>query len=117
MAKANSARGRSPLPPAEKQFASSPTLTVPETGKARSKSRSKSRSKNKTKSKAKELSYKSDGVEDHDVFLLPVSDYWVILALTLLALAVRVYKIYQPSSVVFDEVQLVSSALTSAIEC
>ncbi|KAI6777974.1 Dolichyl-phosphate-mannose--protein mannosyltransferase-like protein [Emericellopsis cladophorae] len=104
MAKANSARGRSPLPPAEKQVASSPTLAVPETGKARSKSRSKSRSKTKAKSKAKETSYRSDGVEDHDVFLLPLSDYWVVLALTLVALAVRVYKIYQPSSVVFDEV-------------
>lgn len=50
-------------------------------------------------------SYASDGVEDNDVFLLPVSDYKIMLAITLLAAAVRLFRIYQPTSVVFDEVQ------------
>lgn len=50
-------------------------------------------------------SYKSDGVDDNDVFLLPISDYHIMLGLTLLAAIVRLFRIYQPSSVVFDEVQ------------
>jgi dolichyl-phosphate-mannose-protein mannosyltransferase len=51
--------------------------------------------------------YTSEGVKDHDVFLLPVSDYQVMLGLTLLAAVIRLFRIYQPSSVVFDEVQYV----------
>lgn len=50
-------------------------------------------------------SYASEGVKDNDVFLLPASDYQVMGALTVLAMAVRLFRIYQPSSVVFDEVQ------------
>lgn len=53
----------------------------------------------------REQSYKSDGVEDNDVFLLPVSDYQIMLILTIVAAAVRLFRIYQPTSVVFDEVQ------------
>jgi hypothetical protein len=49
--------------------------------------------------------YTSDGVKDHDIFLLPGSDYQVMLAVTVLATVVRLFRIYQPSSVVFDEVQ------------
>ena len=49
--------------------------------------------------------YGSDGVEDHDVFLLPASDYQVMLVLTIVAAATRVFQISQPTSVVFDEVQ------------
>lgn len=49
--------------------------------------------------------FSSDGVEDNDVFLLPVSDYQVMTALTIVAAAVRLFRIYQPTSVVFDEVQ------------
>lgn len=52
--------------------------------------------------------YTSEGVEDNDVFLLPVSDYQVMMGITLLAAAVRLFRIYQPTSVVFDEVQCVS---------
>ncbi|KAH8655071.1 Dolichyl-phosphate-mannose-protein mannosyltransferase-domain-containing protein [Tricladium varicosporioides] len=48
--------------------------------------------------------YTSEGVVDHDVFLLPGSDYQVMLAVTVLATIVRLFRIYQPSSVVFDEV-------------
>lgn len=51
--------------------------------------------------------YTSDGVEDHDVFLLPGSDYQIMLGITVLATVVRLFRIYQPSSVVFDEVQYV----------
>lgn len=51
--------------------------------------------------------YTSDGVVDADVFLLPVSDYQVMIFVTVLAAIVRLFRIYQPSSVVFDEVQYV----------
>jgi dolichyl-phosphate-mannose-protein mannosyltransferase len=59
---------------------------------------------NKNKSASKNSSYQSDGVEDNDIFLLPGVDYLVALALIVVATAVRVYKIYLPTSVVFDEV-------------
>jgi dolichyl-phosphate-mannose-protein mannosyltransferase len=49
--------------------------------------------------------YSSDGVEDNDVFLLPISDFQVTLGVTILAAVVRLFRIYQPTSVVFDEVQ------------
>ncbi|KAH8648388.1 Dolichyl-phosphate-mannose-protein mannosyltransferase-domain-containing protein [Xylariales sp. PMI_506] len=48
--------------------------------------------------------YTSDGVEDNDVFLLPISDYQVMGVVTILGALVRLYRIYQPTSVVFDEV-------------
>jgi dolichyl-phosphate-mannose-protein mannosyltransferase len=51
--------------------------------------------------------YTSEGVDDHDVFLLPGSDYQIMIAITALAAVVRLFRIYQPSSVVFDEVQYV----------
>ncbi|XP_044716398.1 dolichyl-phosphate-mannose-protein mannosyltransferase domain-containing protein [Hirsutella rhossiliensis] len=84
MARSNASSGRSPQPPAVERQPSAPT-------------------KNKSKAK-KNASYKSDGVDDHDVFLLPVSDYTVALGVTVLAAIVRIFRIYQPSSVVFDEV-------------
>lgn len=49
--------------------------------------------------------YTSDGVKDNDVFLLPISDYQVMLVVTILGAIVRLFRIYQPTSVVFDEVQ------------
>lgn len=60
-------------------------------------------SKQKTKA-SKPKDYTSEGVDDNDVFLLPVSDYKVTLAVTIVAALVRLYRIYQPTSVVFDEV-------------
>ncbi len=54
---------------------------------------------------AKSADYSSEGVQDHDIFLLPGSDYQIMLAMTFLAAIVRVFRIYQPTSVVFDEVQ------------
>lgn len=52
--------------------------------------------------------YTSEGVEDNDVFLLPVSDYQVMLGVTILGAIVRLFRIYYPDSVVFDEVQYVA---------
>jgi dolichyl-phosphate-mannose-protein mannosyltransferase len=65
----------------------------------------------------KYANYSSEGVEDHDVFLLPGSDYQILLVLTLVAAIVRVFRIYQPSSVVFDEVQYVSPAASCGMSC
>lgn len=48
--------------------------------------------------------YTSEGVKDHDIFNLPSSDWSILGGLTLLALIVRLFRIYQPPSVVFDEV-------------
>ncbi len=55
--------------------------------------------------------YTSEGVVDHDIFLLPGSDYQIMAVVTVLAAIVRLFRIYQPSSVVFDEVQCVSHSL------
>lgn len=52
--------------------------------------------------------YTSEGVEDNDVFLLPISDYQVMLGVTILGAIVRLFRIYYPDSVVFDEVQYVA---------
>lgn len=49
--------------------------------------------------------YTSEGVDDNDVFLLPISDYQVMTVVTILGAIVRLFRIYQPTSVVFDEVQ------------
>ena len=57
------------------------------------------------KKKQLHQNYRSEGVKDHDVFLLPASDYQAMAICTLLATIVRLFRIYQPSSVVFDEVQ------------
>jgi dolichyl-phosphate-mannose-protein mannosyltransferase len=54
--------------------------------------------------------YTSDGVKDNDVFMLPGSDYRVMIFVTVIAAIVRLFRIYQPSSVVFDEVQFVLSS-------
>lgn len=56
-------------------------------------------------SAVKRKDYASDGVKDNDIFLLPASDFQLLGVLTLLASVVRLFRIYQPSSVVFDEVQ------------
>ena len=56
--------------------------------------------------------YTSVGVSDHDVFLLPGSDLQLLGILTVIAAVVRLFRIYQPSSVVFDEVQYAQSHQT-----
>lgn len=59
--------------------------------------------------------YTSDGVDDNDIFLLPLSDYSVMLIVTILGAIVRLFRIYQPTSVVFDEVQYVALCLNSIL--
>ncbi|KAI2467875.1 glycosyltransferase family 39 protein [Annulohypoxylon bovei var. microspora] len=60
--------------------------------------------KSKNQVKKRHDDYTSDGVEDNDIFLLPISDYQVMLVMTIIGALVRLFRIYQPSSVVFDEV-------------
>lgn len=59
----------------------------------------------RTQASKKKKSYASEGVTDNDVFLLPMIDYQIMAVLTILAGVVRLFRIYQPTSVVFDEVQ------------
>ena len=54
---------------------------------------------------AKPTDYSSHGVTDNDIFMLPASDLQLLGILTVVAAVVRLFRIYQPSSVVFDEVQ------------
>ena len=49
--------------------------------------------------------YRSEGVKDNDIFLLPGSDFQIMAIVTVVAAVVRLFRIYEPSSVVFDEVQ------------
>lgn len=65
--------------------------------------------KPKSKTVKRKEDYSSEGVEDNDVFLLPGFDFQLILGITALAAAVRLFRIYQPTSVVFDEVQYVTT--------
>ena len=74
------------------------------TGSMRS-SRSPAPQQKSSKSAAKRKDYRSEGVQDNDIFLLPGSDFQILGVLTLVATVVRLFRIYQPSSVVFDEVQ------------
>jgi dolichyl-phosphate-mannose-protein mannosyltransferase len=55
--------------------------------------------------KLKPKSYTSEGVKDHDIFNLPGSDWRLLGLLVVVAAVVRLFRIAQPSSVVFDEVQ------------
>lgn len=80
-----------------------PNLTVDE--KPSRKGRSPSRSPASKNRRKKVSDYRSEGVKDNDIFNLPSSEYKIILVLTAIATVVRVFRIYQPSSVVFDEVQ------------
>lgn len=51
------------------------------------------------------IGFTSHGVTDNDIFMLPSSDLQLLGVITLVAALVRLFRIYQPSSVVFDEVQ------------
>lgn len=73
--------------------------------------------KPKSKATKRKNDYSSEGVEDHDVFLLPGSDFQLVLAITVLAAAVRLFRIYQPTSVVFDEVQYVPTGYAMRNTC
>lgn len=61
------------------------------------------------KSTHKPKDYTSEGVRDYDILNLPASDWQLLGVLTVIAAVVRLFKIYQPSSVVFDEVQYETS--------
>lgn len=91
-AKVASGRVSPPLPPNP-----APTQPIPGTISTSSKNKNKGASKRPN-------DYTSEGVADNDVFLLPGSDYQLLLGITFLAAAVRLFRIYQPTSVVFDEV-------------
>ncbi|OAX84102.1 hypothetical protein ACJ72_01538 [Emergomyces africanus] len=70
----------------------------------RSPSRSPGPKNRKKAAASKNLDYRSEGVSDYDVLQLPVSDYKIMMMLTAVAVVVRLFRIYQPTSVVFDEV-------------
>lgn len=77
---------------------------------ARRSSRSPGRSpgpKSRRNAPSEVSDYTSEGVKNNDIFGLPKSDYKIVLVITALATLVRLFRIYQPTSVVFDEVQLV----------
>jgi dolichyl-phosphate-mannose-protein mannosyltransferase len=57
------------------------------------------------------VGYTSEGVEDNDIFDLPSSDWQLLSLLTIIGSFVRLFRIYLPTSVVFDEVQYVQSPL------
>ncbi len=99
MARSSSSKppSRRPSPP--------PRATTP-TPPSQSQSLSQ-KPKSKSKAAKRKDDYSSEGVEDNDVFLLPGSDFQLVLAITVISAAVRLFRIYQPSSVVFDEVQYV----------
>lgn len=89
------------------------TLSVrPQSRGGRSPSRSP---KPKDRKPTKSTSYASEGVKDYDILDLPASDYKLLALVTLIAGAVRLFRIYQPSSVVFDEVQYVLFAIQSLV--
>lgn len=52
--------------------------------------------------------YTSEGVKDNDITKLGGNDWEVLGVLTVVAMFVRLFRIHQPSSVVFDEVQYAS---------
>jgi len=60
------------------------------------------------KKRAEPSDYTSEGVANNDILKLPSSDWQLLGFLTLVAAVVRLFRIYQPSSVVFDEVQYVT---------
>ncbi|CAO2657406.1 Nn.00g035320.m01.CDS01 [Neocucurbitaria sp. VM-36] len=70
----------------------------------KSPSRSPAPNGRKKQQKQKVQGYTSEGVQDHDIFNLPGSDWQLLVALTLIASVVRLFRIAQPTSVVFDEV-------------
>lgn len=51
------------------------------------------------------VGFASQGVKDNDIFSLPKSDWELLGIITLIGSLVRLFRISQPTSVVFDEVQ------------
>ncbi|KAH7078332.1 Dolichyl-phosphate-mannose-protein mannosyltransferase-domain-containing protein [Paraphoma chrysanthemicola] len=76
-------------------------------GKSPSRSPARSPAPNGRKKQNKQKQpqgYASEGVKDHDIFNLPASDWQLLAVLLVVACVVRLFRIAQPSSVVFDEV-------------
>ncbi|EDN03332.1 hypothetical protein HCAG_01197 [Histoplasma mississippiense (nom. inval.)] len=76
----------------------------PQNRNRRSPSRSPGHRNRKKAAASKKLDYSSEGISDYDVLQLPVSDCKTVLLLTAVSVVVRLFRIYQPTSVVFDEV-------------
>ncbi|KAF1958862.1 PMT-domain-containing protein [Byssothecium circinans] len=70
----------------------------------KSPSRSPAPNGRKQQKPAKVVGYTSEGVKDNDIFNLPGSDWSLLGLLVLVAAVVRLFRISQPTSVVFDEV-------------
>ena len=87
----------------------------PQSKSRRSPSRSP-KPKNRKKTSEVTSHYGSDGVKENNIFNLPTSDYKVLAFLTLVAAVVRLFRIYQPSSVVFDEVQYIPFYLSARFD-
>lgn len=57
------------------------------------------------KAKEKEDFTPPPAVKDNDIFSLPSSDYQILAGLTAIGICIRLFRLSQPTSVVFDEVQ------------
>lgn len=91
------------------------TLAVrPQSRGRRSPSRSP-KPKNRKPIQTQPASYASDGVKEYDILNLPASDYELLVLVTAIAAVVRLFRIYNPTSVVFDEVQYVSPQCVPAV--
>ena len=77
--------------------------SIPDSGTRQSPNSTLKPANGHTKSKA--VGYASEGVKDNDIFNLPSSDWQLLGVLTLIGALVRLFRLSQPSSVVFDEVQ------------
>lgn len=65
---------------------------------------SQSPARSSQRGRSKSVDYTSEGVKDNGITNLKSRDWEMLTVLTIIALFVRVFRIYQPSSVVFDEV-------------
>ncbi|KAK6353450.1 hypothetical protein TWF696_005414 [Orbilia brochopaga] len=97
-------RSRSPTPatPRDNVVPATPTATTNAT--TTTSSSKKKASKNKGAAAASSYWSGWGSVKDYDIFSLPSSDWSIVISLTVLAVFVRLFRIHQPSSVVFDEV-------------
>ena len=117
MAKGRNA-SRSPAPPSEPRVVEQRNGPIPVTEKValvQTTEEAKSLISISNTKPMNNIPYTSDGVKDNDVFWLPASDYNIMFITTLLAAITRFYRIYQPTSVVFDEVQYVHNTFYLAI--